>query len=68
MSTDLRDRRCSVFLKKRDKYALPINLTYNGLKMYPTAVGGCLSIFSNLLILTFLALSVLSILDYKHEI
>ena len=68
MTTKPKDNRMVVFLRKRDKYSLPINLTYNELKTYPTACGGCLSMISNLLILTWLALHIKDIVLYKHTI
>ena len=66
MITNPKDNGMVVFLRKRDKYALPINLTYNELKTYPTSCGGCLSMISNILILTWLALHIKDILMYKH--
>ena len=62
------DKRCTVFLKKRDKYALPISLTYNGLKKFPTATGGVLSITSNLVIIAWLILNVFNILNFENTI
>jgi hypothetical protein len=62
------DKRCTVFLKKRDKYALPISLTYNGLKKFPTATGGVLSITSTLVIIAWLILNVFNILNFENTI
>ena len=62
------DKRCTVFLKKRDKYALPISLTYNGLKKFPTATGGVLSITSNLIVIAWLILNVFNILNFENTI
>ena len=57
--TDIpRDNGLVVFLRKRDKYAQPINLTYNRIKEYPTACGGCLSILSTLAIIAWLAIQI----------
>jgi len=62
------DKKCTVFLKKRDKYALPISLTYNGLKKFPTATGGILSMTSNLVIIAWLILNVFKILNFENTI
>ena len=62
------DKKCTVFLKKRDNYALPINLTYNGLKKYPTAAGGILSIVSSIVVIGWLALNVMSILNFENTV
>jgi len=65
--TDIaRDNGMIVFLRKRDKYAQPINLTYNQLKTYPSACGGCLSIVSTLVILLWLSLQIKNIVLYKY--
>ena len=35
--------KCSIFLKKSDFYAVSVAPTFNGLKTYPTKIGGVLS-------------------------
>jgi len=68
MENQKNDKRCSVFLRKRDKYALPINLTYNGLKTFPTSTGGILSIMSTMIILSWLVFNIMSILHFEHTV
>ena len=65
MSDINRDNGLLVFLRKRDNLARPINLTYNHLKTYPSACGGCLSIVSTLLVLTYLAVNILLVVEGK---
>ncbi len=63
--TDIaRDNGMIVFLRKRDRYAQPINLTYNQLKTYPSACGGCLSLVSTCVLLLWLSLQIKSIVMY----
>jgi len=62
------ERKCAVFLKKRDLYSLPINLTYNGLKKYPTVVGGLLTILTTLLVMTWLSLNVMAIINFENTV
>ena len=47
--------KCSVFLKKSDMYSETIGPTFNGLKTYPTKFGGCLTILSLIIVLSWLA-------------
>ena len=48
-------------IKKADIYATSITPTYNGLKTYPTAYGGLLSIFSFVVILGWLTIQSVNI-------
>ena len=66
--TDVKqDNGFVVFLRKRDIYAQPINLTYNSLKTYPTACGGILSIISTILFLSWFALQLKAIIIYNYN-
>jgi hypothetical protein len=65
---DTKDKRCTVFLKKRDYYALPVSLTYDALKTFLTSTGGMLSMISTFLLGSWLILNVLSILNFKNTL
>jgi len=58
----------SAFWKRRDRYAVPINLTYNQLNRYPTIYGGYLSVLSMVLLMTWLAVNILNIVQYKFSL
>ena len=62
------ERKCAVFLKKRDLYSQSINLTYNGLKKYPTVVGGLLTILTTLIVMTWLSLNVMEIINFDNTV
>jgi len=62
------ERKCAVFLKKRDRYSQSINLTYNGLKKYPTVVGGLLTILTTLIVMTWLSLNVMAIINFDNTV
>ena len=65
--TDIpRDNGLVLFLRKRDKYAQPINLTYNRIKEYPTACGGALSILSTLVLIAWLAFQIKYVVLYSY--
>jgi len=65
--TDLaRDNGFVVFLRKRDRYAQPINLTYNQLKNYPSACGGCISLVGTTVLLLWLTLQIKNIVMFNY--
>jgi len=55
-----------VFLRKRDRYAQSINLTYNQLKKYPSVSGGCISLVGTTLLLLWLSLQIKNIVLYNY--
>jgi len=58
--------KCSIFLKKTDMYSEPIGPTFNGLKSYPTIIGGVLTITTTLLLLGWIAMQVSYVVVEKH--
>jgi len=63
-----KENKWSSFWKRRDRYALPINLTYNQLNSYPTIYGGYLSIFTLIILFSWLAFNILDIVKYKFTL
>jgi len=57
--------KCGIFLKRTDMFSAPIGPTFNGLKNYPTKVGGVLTIVTGLLLLMWTAVQVFDIWVYK---
>ena len=68
MDNKTKDKRCTIFLKKRDYYALPVNITYDGLKTFPTSTGGILSMLSTILLGSWLIFNVFNILNFKYTL
>jgi len=48
--------KCKKFLKNTDMFSEPIGPTFNGLKTYPTIIGGVLTIVTTLILLCWLGL------------
>jgi len=66
MSDLARENRFLVFLRKRDRYPQPINLTYNQLKNYPSTCGGVVSIVGTIVLLLWLSIQIKNIVIYKY--
>ena len=58
-------KKCNVLLKRADVYALPVNLTYNGISSYPTTIGGVFSIISFVIIAVWFGFQVLKTVNYS---
>lgn len=57
---------CSIFLKKTDSYSVNISPTFNGLKTYPTALGGGLTILSILVLMFWLVFQLINVFAFTH--
>lgn len=62
------DRGCDNGCRRVDRYANPINLTYNQRKEYPTCYGGALSIFTAIVIIAWLAVQCLHVYQGTFEV
>jgi len=60
--------KCSIFLKKSDLYADNIAPTFNGLKTYPTKIGGVLSWLTFLAMMSWLSAQFVNVVFFKHPI
>jgi hypothetical protein len=58
-------KKCNALLKRADVYALPVNLTYNGISSYPTTVGGVFSIISFVIIAVWFGVQVYKTVSYS---
>ena len=57
---------CSIFLKKTDSYSVNIGPTFNGLKTYPTSLGGVLTIGTFLVITFWLVIQLFNVVAFTH--
>jgi len=60
-------KKCTTLLKRSDLYALPVSLTYNSIKSYPTQLGGVFSIFSFVIIASWLALNISKVANWEFS-
>jgi len=58
--------KCSIFLKKSDNYAVSIAPTFNGLKTYPTKIGGVLSWITILILMGWLSAQFVNVVFFNH--
>ena len=60
-------KKCNVLLKRVDVYALPVNLTYNGISSYPTTAGGVFSIISFVILAVWFGVQVYKTVSYSFS-
>jgi hypothetical protein len=60
-------KKCTIFLKRSDLYALPVSLTYNSINNYPTQLGGVFSIVSFVIIACWLALNISGVASWEFN-
>jgi len=57
--------KCSIFLKKSDNYALSITPTYNGLKTYPSKIGGVMSWITFLILMSWVVSGIFGVVTLR---
>ena len=55
-------------LRRVDRYADPINLTFNQKKVFQTPSGGCLTIISAIVLLTWFSMQVINTLQVQYDL
>ncbi len=64
----VKEKGCSRYLVRMDRYGVPVNLTYKKRPEIKTILGGLMTIFSRILILTFLGLEIKNVINRKYTL